>query len=463
MELFRTHDREVSTTRPTAVLTVLCAGMFLVLLDVTAVTVAIPAIGADLRTGTAGTQWLVDGYTVAIASLLLAGGALGDRVGHRAVLVAGLVLFAAASIGCGAAPTVAWLVAARVVQGVGAALLLPSGVAALADAVPERAARARALGVWAGVSSLALPAGPLVGGVLVSSASWRWVFLINPPIAALAVVGVLRLVPVSWRTNTRRIDVAGIVLAALGLAALVTAVVTASGSAVVVAVLSACAFVLRERFATDPLLPLDLVRRPAFLGANAAAFGMNLTANGTLFTLTRYLQSVRGHGAIEAGVLLLPLFVPLAALGPVAGRLTARYGPRVPMLAGAALAGLGELGLLLYHRDSALTALLPTLLCVGVGVGLFTAPVVTAAVSAVPADRSGLGGAANNTARQAGTALGVAVFGSVAGDPARPDRFITGTHHLGVAAALAWVGLAVITAATLSDRRTRRVDRNDDA
>jgi DHA2 family methylenomycin A resistance protein-like MFS transporter len=439
----------------------MCAGMFLVLLDVTVVNVAVPSITAGLRTGTAGVQWVVDAYTVTLASLLLAGGAAGDRLGHRQVVAAGLTIFGAASAGCALAPTPGLLVAARAAQGVGAALLLPGSIAAITDAYPDRAAQAKALGVWAAVSSLALPAGPLLGGLIVSTAGWRTVFWINPPVVAVCLVGVLAWVPGPGRrpgsrppggarSGGRRLDLAGVALATLCLAATVYAVIAASGSAVaavaaaIVAVLAAVGLIVTERRVAQPLLPPELFTRPAFRVVTVSALIMNLTSNGLLFLLTRYLQSILGHRPLTAGLMLLPLFAPLAVTSPLAGRLTARHGPRPVMLTGAAIAAAGQLCLLLVTTGASYPRLVPALLGVGLGVGLFTAPVVAAAMRAVPADRSGLASGINNTARQAGTALGVAVFGAVAGSPAHALHFIAALRWLGVAAAIGWLIVAAL-------------------
>ena len=221
----------------------MCAGMFLVLLDATVVNVAVPSIIAGLRTTTAGVQWVVDGYTVALASLLLAGGALGDRLGHRHVVAAGLVIFAASSAGCALAPSAGVLVTARAAQGVGAALLLPGSIAAIADAYPDKAAQARALGIWAGVSSLALPAGPLLGGMLVSTLGWRAVFWVNPPVTAICLVGVLMWARASGERPQQRLDPAGLVLGTLSLAAVVYAVI-ATGTNTTAAIIAGVVAVL---------------------------------------------------------------------------------------------------------------------------------------------------------------------------------------------------------------------------
>lgn len=437
------------------VLLVMCAGMFLVLLDVTVVNVAVPAITAGLRADTAGVQWVVVGYTVALASLLLAGGTLGDRIGHRQVVLAGLVIFGAASAGCALAPWTTALVAARAGQGIGAALLLPGSIAAITDAYPDRASQARALGIWAGVSALALPAGPLLGGLIVQTFGWRAVFWINPPVVILCIAGVLAWVRPSQRRRARRFDAAGLGLATLGLAAAVYAVIAVGGTGSPVAVVTAIGvaavavtgFAVTETRVANPMLPPSLFADRAFSAANGAALVMNLTSNGLLFLLTRYLQSVLGHSALTTGLMLLPLFVPPAVMSPLAGRLTARHGPRPAMFAGAALAAAGQVCLLAVTTATGYLMLLPALLGVGLGIGLFTAPVVTAAIRAVPPDQSGLASGVNNTSRQVGTALGVAIFGAVAGTPAHTHHFIAAMRALGIGAAILWLVVMALTAA----------------
>lgn len=443
----------VPDQRAGLVLLVMCAGMFLVLLDVTVINVAVPAITADLRTGTAGVQWVVVGYTVALASLLLGGGTLGDRIGHRRVVLAGLVVFGAASAGCALAPRTGALVAARAGQGAGAALLLPASIAAIAGAYPDRAAQARALGIWAGVSSLALPTGPLLGGFIVQTFGWRAVFWINPPVVALCAAGVLAWVRPAQHRRTRRLDAAGLGLATFGLAAAVYAVIATGGTgspaavatAAGVAAVAVTGFVRTETRVANPLLPPSLFADRAFSAANSGALVMNMTCNGLLFLLTRYLQSVLGHSALTAGLMMLPLFVPMAAIAPLAGRLTARHGPRPAMFAGAALSAAGQLCLLAVAPATGYLRLLPTLLGVGLGAALFAAPAVTAAIRAVPPERSGLASGVNNTARQAGTALGVAVFGAIAGSPAHTHHFIAAMRGLGVGAAILWSAALVLT------------------
>ncbi|WP_410570140.1 MFS transporter [Amycolatopsis sp. cmx-4-61] len=426
----------------------MCAGMFLVQLDVTVVNVALPAIGADLHGGLAAQQWVVDGYSVTLAAFLLTGGALGDVQGHRRVVLTGFALFGTASAVCGLAATAPLLVVARAVQGLGAALLLPGTLAVITNAHPERAQRARALGIWAGISALALAAGPVLGGAVVSTVGWRPVFWLNVPVVLAAAFATRRVVPRGERVPGRRIDVAGVATAAPALGAGVYAVIARSVPAAVVAVVALAAFLVLERRSPEPMLPLDIARRT--LPATFVSAAMNFVGIGTILVLTLYLQGVRHASAFEAGLEVLPLFGPLSVLAPVAGRLVARFGPRPLMVAGLALGALGMLNLVLLDGNSGYPALLPTLLGLGVGMGLLTTAVVTAAVSDIPAGRAGVAGGINNTARQAGGALGVAVLGAVSG---------SGLPAVGVIAAALWLVAIGVTLAGVRAPRDNPVAR----
>lgn len=445
-----------------SVLVVMCVGMFLVLLDVTVVNVALPSIGADLGADPAAVQWVIDAYAVTIAALLLGGGTIGDRVGHRRVVMTGLACFGAASVVCALAPASWVLIAGRALQGVGAALLLPGSLAVITDAHPDRAAQARALGIWAGVSSLALPAGPLLGGALVTGGGWRLVFWINAPVVALALVAVPLLVPTGAGRPERHVDAPGLLASVVLLGALVFAVIDTGhdgfgpipGIAFAVAAAALVAFLVRERRATDPMLPPSVMRRVSFVGPNIAALLMNLVINGTLFVTTLYLQTVQHRSPLVAGVAFLPLFVPLAALAPVTGRLTARCGPRPVMLTGAVVAVAGAALLLGVTPDGGYLPWVAPLLGLGIGAGSFTASAVAAAVRAVPADRSGLASGVNNTARQTGTALGVAIFGAVVASPADPSGFTTGLHRLALVGAALWALAAALSATTVTASRS---------
>ncbi|TVT55601.1 MFS transporter, partial [Amycolatopsis rhizosphaerae] len=348
-----------STTTRTALLLTMCAGMFLVQLDVTVVNVALPTIGARLGADLPTLQWIVAGYAVVLAAFLLSGGALGDVVGHRRVVVGGFAVFGAASAGCALAPSGPVLVSFRLLQGLGAALLLPGTLAVITRAYPQRREQARALGVWAGVSALALAGGPVLGGLLVAAWSWRVLFWLNVPLVAVAIAATLRVVPES-REPGRRPDFAGAVTGAVALAALVFAVIQGAVVAAALAVVSAAAFVLAERRAADPMLPPALVRSRQFTGANLVAGAMNFVGLGMILVLTLYLQGVLGYPPPAAAVRLLPGFLPLSLMAPVTGRLTGRFGPRPLMIAGLALGAVALLNLLRVSPDSGYLTVLPT-------------------------------------------------------------------------------------------------------
>ena len=432
-------------------LAVMCTGMFLVQLDVTVVNVALPAVREGLATGLAGQQWVVDGYAVVLASLLLAGGALGDRFGHGRLVAAGMSLFGLASLLCGTAPSAGALVASRGLQGAGAAMLLPCTLAVITQAFPERAEQARAIGVWSGISALALPAGPPLGGALVSAFGWRSVFLVNVPVVLVGVPAVLGLARRVRGERVRRLDLLGSALAAVALAALVCAVIEGGSrgagnawTALVIAVLAGTGFLRRERSADEPLLPPAMLRNRRFLAANFVAAAMNAVGVGTIFVATLHLQTVQHRSALLGGALLVPLFAPLAVLAPVTGRITARWGPRPPVLVGLVAGGLGSAALCGLGPDSGYARFVPVLVGVGAGMGLITAAVISAVVSAVPAERAGLASGANNTARLAAGSLGVAVYGAATGAPSDPVAFTGGLHLVGAGAAALWaVCLAV--------------------
>ncbi|WLW49942.1 MFS transporter [Streptomyces sp. YU58] len=455
--------RAVSPTRragsPRSVLLVMCAGYFLVLLDVTIVNVALPRIGDGLGAGIGGLQWVVDGYALALASLMLTSGAAGDRYGHKRVVLTGLAVFGAGSLACGLAPDTTVLIAARVVQGVGAALLLPGTLAIIGRAFPDDRARARAIGLWAGVGSLALPAGPLLGGALTDALGWRAIFLVNVPIVLVALVLSAAVVRESGHERARRLDVPGMLLGGALLLATTYAFIEGGRSgtgaprvlvAVTVAVAALAGLAVAElRRGDDAMLPPALLRRPAFDAANAIAGIMNLGTLGTLFVLMLFLQSVQHRTALLAGLAVLPLFAPLAVLAPVGGRLTSRIGARVPAVLGLLVAAAGLALLARAGADAGYAVLFPAFLLWGVGCGLLTPAVVAAAVATVPRERAGLASAVNNTARQTGGAIGIAVAGAIAGQPDGPGRFLRGFHAVALGSAGLYVAAAVLALALL--------------
>ena len=431
----------MSTRHRTLTLVLMCVGMFLVLLDVTIVNVALPRLRADLGAGVSDLQWIVDGYSIVLAALMLPCGDLGDRLGHKRAVLAGLAAFAIGSLGAGLAPGPQPLIGARVVQGIGAALLLPGTLAVVSRAYEDPAERARAIGIWAAISALALPAGIIAGGALVEGPGWRWAFLVNLPVIALALPAATVVVRETREPTGRAPDGAGTILAVALLGTLTYALIAAEPLAAVAAAVLLAAFVAVERRRPDPMLPLHLFRRPAFAGAATVAGTMNLASNGTLFVVTLFLQDVQGRTPVQAGVALLPAFAMLSVLAPAAGRVVARLGPRPAVVAGLLCSAVG-LAMLVEGP------LLVACLLWGAGLGLLTPGVVAASMGAVERERSGLAAAVNNAARQTGNAIGVAAAGSVAGSPAAPG-FLHGFHAVALGAAALYVLVAGVALVAL--------------
>ncbi len=395
---------------------------FTATLDNTVVAVALRDLQRDLDAGVAELQGVVTAYTVALAALLLTGGTLADVAGRRRVLGAGLALFAASSAGCALSDTSTQLVLWRAVQGAGAALVLPGSLAVLAAAHPDPAARARAVGLWAATGASALLLGPLVGGLLVESSGWPAVFWVNLPLCALVALAAALAPAGPPPDRTRRLDLPGQALGAVGLAALTWAVVLAGrdglGRPVVLAAAAGlaalAAFVAVERTAPDPVLPLHLLRSRALASATVGAFAASLAVFVLLVFLSLFLQLVQRRDALDAALQLLPLTVALVVVAPFAGRLAARRGPRLPVVTGLLLtaAGLVLTGLRLREELGG-PELLGLLALSGVGIGLSTAPLVTASLDAVSATRSGLAAAVVNVARELGGVVAVAGLGAL--------------------------------------------------
>ena len=421
----------MSDLRRPLVLVATSLAAFTATLDNTVVAVALRDIQADLGAGVAELQGVVTAYTVALAALLLTGGTLADIVGRRRVFLAGLAVFAAASAACALSETAGQLITARAVQGVGAALVLPGGLAVLAAAYPDAAPRARAIGLWAATGSAALVLGPVVGGLLVAASGWPAVFWVNVPLCA-AVAAVVLLVrdptaadpPVGPGQSPERrgLDLPGQVLGALALAAGTYAVVLAGrdglGTPVAVAggvaVAGTVAFALVERRTADPVLPLSLVASKSFRGATLGAFAASLSVFVLLVFVSLFLQLVESRDALPAALRLLPLTVALVVVAPIAGRVAATRGPRLPVVVGLVLtaAGLALTGLRLAEGMSDVELAVLLSVC-GVGIGLTTAPVVTASLDAVARARSGLAAATVNVARELGGVVAVAGLGAL--------------------------------------------------
>ncbi len=400
-------------------------GSALTFIDATVVNIALPHIGREFHAGAASLQWTVNGYTLSLASLILLGGSLGDRFGRRRIFVTGVVWFAGASLLCGLAPNVQVLILARVVQGIGGALLTPGSLAILeASFHPDD--RSRAIGAWSGLGGIAGALGPFLGGWLVQVSTWRLVFLINAPLAALVVAVGLRHIPESRNPSAARaLDLPGVLLAATALGGLTygfTAWPTLGPSAVgVVAPLSVgvaglAGFVFAERRSPHPMLPLDVFRSRAFTAANLATFAVYAALGGVFFLVVLNLQVVAGYSALAAGTAMLPITVLMLLLSARSGALAQRIGPRVPMTFGPLICATA---MLLFSRVGAHafypTAVLPAVVVLGLGTSLNVAPLTATALGSLDESRAGIASGVNNAVARAAGLLAVAVLPLAAG------------------------------------------------
>ncbi|UOY03648.1 MFS transporter [Blastococcus sp. PRF04-17] len=397
--------------------TVLASGM--AFLDGTAVQVALPAIGRDLEANLSGLQWTVNGYTLALAALILLGGSLGDRYGRRRVFVIGVVWFAAASLLCGLAQNTGQLVAARALQGIGGALLTP-GSLALIQASFRPGDRGRAIGLWSSLSGISALIGPFLGGLLVDAVSWRLVFLINVPIAVVIVAVAGRHVPESRDGGHHgRFDVAGAALGAVALGgvtyALIAGADTFARTDVVVSaalgVAAAVGFVVRERAAADPMLPLGVFADRQFTGANLSTLAVYGALGGSGLFLVLQLQNVLGYGATAAGAAMLPSILLLTLLSPRAGALAQQIGPRLPMTVGPLVIAAGTLLLAWVDGDAPyVVEVLPGTVLQGLGLALTVAPLTATVLGAAPDAMAGVASGVNNAVARAAQLLAVAAL-----------------------------------------------------
>jgi EmrB/QacA subfamily drug resistance transporter len=400
-------------------------GSGLTFLDATVVNIALPRIGDDFDAGAAALQWTVNGYTLSLAALILLGGSLGDRFGRRRMFVVGTAWFAVASLLCGIAPNVETLIAARVLQGVGGALLTPGSLAIL-EASFESDDRAKAIGAWSGMAGVAGAIGPFLGGWLIEAASWRLVFLINVPLAALVIWVALRHVPESSNpAAARRFDIAGLATGAAGLAGLTYGFTAwaadGPGSPAVLVALAVgvgglAAFLLVERRSREPMLPLELFTIRPFTAANLVTFAVYAALGGVFFLVVLNLQVVAGYNPLAAGTALLPVTALMLVLSARAGALGQRIGARVPMTAGPlACAG----ALLLLSRVGAdvtyLVDVLPAAILLGLGLSLTVAPLTATALGSVPERHAGIASGVNNAVARAAGLLAVATLPLAAG------------------------------------------------
>ncbi len=405
--------------RPWWTLAGTCAGLFLLMLDSTVVALALPSIRHDVGASSVGLQWVMNGYLLAITALVVTAGRLGDMFGRKRLFLAGMCVFAFGSVLSGAANDELTLIAGRVLQGAGAAPMLPLSLAIVCNVFPAEQ-QARALGIWAGISAVALGIGPLAGGALVDL-DWRLIFWINLPIAAIGIAITALAAPESTDPGSgRRIDLAGLVALGVGLTAVVLALVQArvwgTGATAALALLGfacLCAFWRIEHRVAEPIVDFSLFRNGPYFGASAAAFALVGAYWSVMFFQSQYLQDVRGHSAVLSGLMILPITVPMIFVSPFSGRLIARFGARRLMTAGMTLGVVGLLALTQIDAGSPYGLLLAGYLPFGVALGLVYAPMSTAAMAAMPAAKVGIASGVLAMDRVLAGTIALAVSGAV--------------------------------------------------
>jgi EmrB/QacA subfamily drug resistance transporter len=447
-------------------------GLFMIMLDNTVVNVALPSIQRDLGTDLSELQWIVTGYALSFAALMLTGGKLADLLGRRLIFVFGLAVFTLASLACGLAGSADVLIGARVVQGAGAALMNPATLSIISATFPAER-RGAAIGIWAGVSALALAIGPLVGGLLTQHIHWGWIFFVNLPVGVLAIAASFVFIDESKDTSeVQKLDLPGLVTSGVGLFALTYGLIEAntygwtSGrilGAFVVAAVALTGFVLLEQHQRVPMLDLSLFRSGTFAGANLVVLLVALAMFGVFFFVSLYMQNILGFSAVQAGAAFLPMTVLIILIAPFAGRTTDRIGSRWLMTAGMILVGVQLLYLSRLGLGATFWNLLPGLMIGGVGMALTMTPSAAAAVRGVPVDKSGVGSAVLNAFRQVGGSLGIALIGAIvaykAGGRRTPEAFIDGfSTALVVAALIAFVGAVVAAALVRPHERPQRAE-----
>ncbi|WP_280435191.1 MFS transporter [Nocardia carnea] len=450
------HRGSVAPRPPLAlVLAAVGIPMFMVTLDNLVVTNALPVIRTELGASLSDLQWFVNAYTLSFAALLLTASALGDRLGRRRIFLAGIALFTLASAACALATDPATLIAARVVQGLGGAAVMPLSLTLLSDAVPERL-RSAAIGIWGGIAGLGVALGPLLGGAVVDGMSWQWIFWVNVPIGILVLPLVARVLRDS-RGGAGRLDPLGLILASGGVVAIVWGIVHGaddgwtSGSvltALLGGALLLAALVAWEHRASAPMLAPRLFGVRAFSVANVVAFAFSVGVFGSIFLLAQYFQVVQGYSPLESGIRTMPWTMAPMVVAPLAGLVIDRVGPRILLVTGQALLAVALAWMAAVTTvDLAYSSFVAPLLLAGIGMGLTFAPLATVVMAAVPeADRSVASGT-NNTVREVGVAMGIAVLASVFasyGAYTDPQGYVDGLVPA------VWVGAAIVAAGALA-------------
>ena len=444
-------------------------GLFMIMLDNTVVNVALPAIQADLNADLSELEWIVAGYALTFAALLLTGGKLADLLGRRLIFVIGLAVFTASSLACGLADSGEVLIAARVVQGVGAALMNPATLSIISATFPPQQ-RGTAIGIWAGISALALAIGPLVGGLLTEHASWHWIFFVNVPVGLIAIAASLLLIDESRDTSAeQRLDLPGLLTSSIGLFSLTYGLIEAntygwtSGriiAAFVVAAVALVSFVLLERFQRLPMLDLSLFRNPTFAGANGVMLLVALAMFGVFFFVSLYMQNVLGYSAVQAGAAFLPMTGLIVLVAPLAGKASDRFGSRWLMATGMVLLATQLFYFSRLGLHESYWTILPAMIIGGFGMSLVMTPSAAAAMSGVPVDKVGVGSGVLNSARQVGGSVGIALIGAIIAHEAAgrrtPEAFVDGFSTALVVASLIALAGAVLAVSTIRAPRRAR-------
>jgi EmrB/QacA subfamily drug resistance transporter len=390
-------------------------------LDSTIVNVALPSIQRELHASVSGLQWIVDAYTLVLASFLMLAGSSADRFGRRRTFQIGLATFTLGSLLCSLAPSLGWLVAFRMLQAIGGSMLNPVAMSMIVNTFTDRAERARAIGIWGGTFGVSLALGPVVGGALIATVGWRGIFWVNIPVGVAVIALTALFVPESRAPRARRLDPVGQVLVIVTLASLIYAIIEGPSSGwssakilgfFALAAAGLAALVSYEPRRTEPLLDLRFFRSAPFSGATVIAIGAFAALGGFLFLNTLYLQDVRGYSALRAGLVTLPLAVAMALVAPISGRIIGSRGPRLPMLIAGAAMTVGGAALTGLTNRTSVGWLLVAYIVFGVGFGMVNAPITNTAVSGMPRDQAGVAAAVASTSRQIGQTLGVAVVGS---------------------------------------------------
>jgi EmrB/QacA subfamily drug resistance transporter len=443
-------------TRKWFTLAAVSFGLFMIMLDNTVVNVALPSIQRDLGVGLSELEWIVTGYALTFAALMLIGGKLADAYGRRLIFVVGIAVFTLASLWCGLAGSGDMLITARIVQGAGAALMNPATLSIIAATFPPRE-RGTAIGIWAGVSALALAIGPLVGGLITEHLTWSWIFFVNIPVGILGIAASFVFIDESRDETHERLDLPGLVTSAVGLFALTYALIEGNTygwasprilGAFAVAALALLGFGYLESHQRAPMLPLELFRNRTYTGANTVILLVALAMFGVFFFVSLYMQNILGYSAVQAGAAFLPMTVLIILVAPIAGRMTDRIGSRAFMTGGMILIAIQLLYFSRLGPDANFWQLLPGMLVGGVGMASTMTPSAAAATRSVPVDKAGVGSAVLNAFRQVGGSMGIAVMGAIVAHEAAGERtvdaFMKGFHSaLLVAAVIAVLGAVV--------------------